>query len=96
MRVLEPELQKLLDLSRAGQAHPDVTLYAGLPAVNHNAVLAALSPNRTEAKRLHRTCVWSGLISPPVVTSRNGRSIRVQFLYTRLIADAVNGGGSDE
>lgn len=89
MTIPEPELVRLFELALAGRDHPDHTLYAGLPAFNHDAVLAALSSDRTEAKRLHREFVWLGVISPPVATSRAGRTIRVQFLYTDRIADSL-------
>ena len=92
----EPELERLLELARADRDHPDYSLYAGLPAFNHNAVLAVLSPDRAEAKRLHREYVWRGIISPPVSTSRARKTIRVQFLYVNRIAEALKGGRDDE
>ena len=96
MKIPEPELEALYELSRAGRDHPDYSLYAGLPAFDHNAVLAVLSPDRTEAKRLHRMYVWLGVISPPVATSRAGRPVRVQYLYSNRIADALKVGQGDE
>lgn len=92
MTIPEPELERLFELALAGRDHPDHTFYAGLPAFNHDAVLAVLSPDRKQAKRLHREYVWLGVISPPVATSRSGKSTRVQFLYTNRIADALKVG----
>jgi len=69
MPMPEPELERLLDLSLADRDHPDYILYAGLPAFNHDAVLAVLSSDRLEAKRLHRMYMWMGVISPTTTTS---------------------------
>jgi hypothetical protein len=80
-------------MSQVGRLHPNFTVYAGLPAFEHKAVLAALSPDVSEARRLHRMCVWLGLISPPAYTSRGGRNVRVQFVHAARIAALLRGEG---
>ena len=90
------ELTRLRELGLAGRNHPDYTIYAGRPAFNHDAVLSALSPDRTTAKRLHREFLLLGLLSPTCTTSRGGRSIRVQFIYPDRIAEALKAGQGDE
>ena len=87
-----PELHRLLALSRADRDHPDRVIYAGLPAFDHDAVLAILSSDRKEAKRLHREYVSLGLIAPPATTSRDGRTVRVQFLDSDRIAEVLKVG----
>jgi hypothetical protein len=90
------ELEQLLQLSRASRHHRDRTTYLGLPAFDHERVLANLSPDRTEAKRLHKANVAAGFLSPPVATSRDGKGMRVQFIYEAKIVSALEGGRDDE
>jgi hypothetical protein len=90
------ELTRLRELSLAGRNHPGYTIYAGQPAFNHDAVLEAPSTNRTIAKRLHREFLLLGLLSPTCTTSRDGRSLRVQFIYPDRIAEALKAGQSDD
>jgi hypothetical protein len=96
MNIPHPELEQLLQLSRSGRNHRDRTTYLGLPAHDHQLVLAALSPDRAEAKRLHKGNVAAGFLSPPVATSRGGKGIRVQFIYEAKIVDVLKGGRDDE
>ena len=96
MHNADTGLQRLLRLSLAGRNHPAYTLYTGIPAFDHEAVLSALSADRTAAKRAHQACVALGVISPPVGTSRDRAAIRVQFIYADRIADVLNGGQDDE
>jgi hypothetical protein len=90
------EFTRLHELSVAGRNHPGYTTYAGQPAFNHDVVLDALSSNRTIAKRLHREFLLLGLLSPTCTTSRDGRTIRVQFIYPDRIAEALKVGPDDE
>jgi len=82
-------LNELLDLTVVGDQHPGYIVYTGLPAFQHETVLAALSRNRTEAKRLHRVCVRRGLVSPVTSTSRDRHAVRVQFIYGDRIRAAI-------
>ena len=92
----EPELERLLHLSQAGRDHPARQLWASQIVFEHSAVLAALSDERIASKRLHREFVCSGLISPPILTSRDGAPSRVQFIYADRIAEAMKAGQRDE
>lgn len=95
----DTDLERLLQLHRAGRQHPAYMLYAGMPAFDHEAVLAALASDRTAAKRAHRECLMLGALSPAVATSRDGVALRVQFIYPEVIEAILDGqsvGGSDE
>jgi hypothetical protein len=92
----EPELERLLQLSQAGRDHPARTLWAGQCVFEHGAVLKVLSDDRIAAKRLHREFVCLGLISPPILTSRDGAHSRVQFIYASRIAEAMKAAQRDE
>jgi hypothetical protein len=94
MAISEPDLARLLQLTRAGRDHPARGLWAGQPVFDHRSVLALLSDNRVEAKRRHRELVSCGLISPTIFTTRDSRTVRVQILFADRIADAMNGGAS--
>ena len=94
MAISEPDLARLLQLSRAGRDHPSRHTWAGRPVFDHDAVLALLSDNRIEAKRRHRELVSCGLISPTIFTTRDSRTVRVQILFADRITDALTGGAS--
>jgi hypothetical protein len=96
MHSAEPELERLLQLSRTGRDDPARGLWAGQPVFEHGAVLAVLSDDRVAAKRLHREFVCLGLISPPILSSRDGRAYRVQFIYASRIAEAMKAAQRDE
>jgi hypothetical protein len=96
MNNSEPELERLLQLTRTGREDPARGLWAGQPVFEHGAVLAVLSNDRVAAKRLHREFVCLGLISPPILSSRSGRAYRVQFIYGDRIAETLKVGQGDE
>ena len=93
--TIEPELQRLLGLVRADRQSPAYTLYNGLPAYLHTAVLAALSDDLADARRLHRIYVRLGVLSPATYTTRGGRTVRVQFINGERLAAVLSAGRSD-
>ena len=89
MATSEPDLARLLQLSRSGRDHPSRHLWAGQAVFEHHSVLAQLSDNRIEAKARHRELVLRSLISPVFATCSNGRHVRVQLLHAEAIAAAL-------
>jgi hypothetical protein len=85
----EAPLQRLLELTQADRRSPAYVPYAGLAAYDHRAVLEALSDDLTEARRLHRTYIRLGVISPPAYTTRDNRTVRCQFVYAARISELL-------
>src|ERR1017187_6667498 len=87
---------RLGDLADDGINHPDaITFGSYRDFFDHRLILAAISEDHAEARRLHRELVEDGLITPPHQTSRrlpsgSRRSFQIQRIsFDRITAERI-------